>query len=72
MSILNAEQANPRVDKVITGALLSTGTPPTTESTTLLNPRIFRSHGESNPESEVLPRLFTKALVTTKLQKFGS
>jgi hypothetical protein len=42
---------------VTTGASLSTGTSPTTESTNTFKSREIRSHGESNPGPKVLPEL---------------
>jgi hypothetical protein len=46
-----------KIDEVTTGASLSTGTLPTTESTNAVKSWEIRSHGESNPGPEVLPRL---------------
>jgi hypothetical protein len=46
-----------KIDEVTTDASLSTGTPPTTESTNAVKSWEIRSHGESNPGPEVLPGL---------------
>jgi hypothetical protein len=47
----------PKIDEVTTGASLSTGTSPTTESTNAVKSWEIRSHRESNPGPKMLPRL---------------